>query len=78
MHFTPHTRTRTLTRTLALTTLSAALALGGCANMNETQQGTAKGLALQVRWGMHRNNAAQGELNVNQVRLLAEMPVRIF
>lgn len=42
------------------------------------QQGTAKGLALQVRWGMHRNNAAQGELNVNQVRLLAEMPVRIF
>ena len=42
------------------------------------QQGMAKGLALQVRWGMHRNNAAQGELNVNQVRLLAEMPVRIF
>ena len=42
------------------------------------QQGQAKGLALQLRWGMHRANAAQGELNVNQVRLLAEMPVRIF
>ena len=27
---------------------------------------------------MHRANAAQGEPNVNQVRLLAEMPVRVF
>ena len=42
------------------------------------QNGHAKGLALQLRWSMHRANAAQGEPNVNQVRLLAEMPVRVF
>lgn len=42
------------------------------------QQGQAKGLMLQLRWGMHRANAAQGELNVNQLRLLAEMPVRLL
>jgi imipenem/basic amino acid-specific outer membrane pore len=41
-------------------------------------QGKAKGLALQLRWGVHRANAAQGELNVNQVRLLAEMPLSVF
>ncbi|WP_367066736.1 OprD family outer membrane porin [Oryzisolibacter sp. LB2S] len=42
------------------------------------QSGQAKGLALQLRWSVHRANAAQGELNVNQLRLLAEMPVRIL
>ncbi|MFT4242981.1 MAG: OprD family outer membrane porin [Acidovorax sp.] len=42
------------------------------------QQGQFKGLALQLRWGMHRANTAQGELNVNQLRLLTEMPVQIF
>lgn len=42
------------------------------------QDGQAKGLALELRWGMHRANQAQGELNVNQVRLLAEMPMKIF
>ena len=33
-------------RTATLCTLAAAMALGGCANMNETQQGTAKGAAI--------------------------------
>lgn len=42
------------------------------------QQGQAKGLALQLRYGVHRANKTQGELNVNQVRLLAEMPMQIF
>ena len=42
------------------------------------QQGQAKGLALQLRYGVHRANKTQGELNVNQVRLLAEMPLQIF
>ncbi|GEM_PF-27516 len=42
------------------------------------QQGQAKGLALQLRYGVHRANQTQGELNVNQVRLLAEMPLQIF
>jgi len=27
---------------------------------------------------VHRANNTQGELNVNQVRLLAEMPMQIF
>lgn len=42
------------------------------------QQGAAKGLALQLRHGGHRANKAQGELNVNQLRLLAEMPLNVF
>lgn len=35
-----------LTRGLTVTTLAAALALAGCANMSETQQGTAKGAGI--------------------------------
>jgi outer membrane protein OmpA-like peptidoglycan-associated protein len=35
-----------LTRGLTATTLAAALALAGCANMSETQQGTAKGAGI--------------------------------
>lgn len=48
MHLTPHplAHTRTL-RLTTLTALSAALALSGCANMNENQQGAAKG----AMWG---------------------------
>lgn len=42
------------------------------------QQGGAKGLALQLRYGVHRSNKAQGEANIDQIRLLAEMPVAIL
>lgn len=42
------------------------------------QQGAAKGLALQLRYGVHRVNPAQGEANIDQIRLLAEMPVQLF
>lgn len=35
-----------VTRGLTVTTLAAALALAGCANMSETQQGTAKGAGI--------------------------------
>lgn len=42
------------------------------------QQGAAKGLALQLRYGVHRVNQAQGEANIDQIRLLAEMPVQLF
>ncbi len=35
-----------VTRGLTATTLAAALALAGCANMSETQQGTAKGAGI--------------------------------
>ncbi|WP_382160287.1 OmpA family protein [Hydrogenophaga sp. ANAO-22] len=35
-----------LTRGLTVTTLAAALALAGCANMSETQSGTAKGAGI--------------------------------
>jgi len=38
-------------RTLSLCTLAAALALGGCANMTETQQDTAKGAAIGAAAG---------------------------
>ena len=41
-------------------------------------QGAAKNLSLQLRYGVHRSNKAQGEANMNQLRLLAEMPVRIL
>lgn len=38
-------------RWLGLTTLAATVALGGCANMTETQQGTAKGAAIGAAAG---------------------------
>ena len=41
-------------------------------------QGAAKGLALQLRYGVHRVNRAQGESNIDQIRVLAEMPVQLF
>lgn len=44
------TGTSTL-RWLGLTTLAATVALGGCANMTETQQGTAKGAAIGAAAG---------------------------
>ncbi len=52
--------THTLTRTLGLSTLSLALALGGCANMNETQQGTAKGAMLGALGGVLLGAATGG------------------
>ncbi|MCV2218989.1 OprD family porin [Thauera sp. Sel9] len=42
------------------------------------QEGKAKGLALQLRYSAHRANKAQGELSVDQIRLVAEMPLSIF
>ncbi len=42
------------------------------------QQGMTKGLALQLRYSAHRANKAQGELDANQIRLVAEMPLSIF
>lgn len=42
------------------------------------QEGAAKGLALQLRYNIHRANKAQGEPNMNQVRIVAEMPVNFF
>ena len=42
------------------------------------QQGAAKGLAIQMRWGVHRVNAAQGELNVDQLRLQVDMPLSLL
>lgn len=38
-------------RSLALTTLAATIALGGCANMTETQQDTTKGAAIGAAAG---------------------------
>lgn len=40
-----------LTRGMGLSALAMALALGGCANMTETQQGTAKGAVLGALGG---------------------------
>lgn len=40
--------------------------------------GRAKGLALLLRYGVHRVNLTQGELNANQLRLSAEMPITVF
>ncbi|MDH1290559.1 OprD family porin [Comamonas terrigena] len=42
------------------------------------QQGSAKGLSMQLRYSVHRTNKAQGEANIDQIRLQAEMPVAIF
>lgn len=42
------------------------------------QDGWSKGLSLQLRYGVHRVNKAQGESNMDQIRLLAEMPMTIF
>lgn len=42
------------------------------------QQGAAKNLSLQLRYGVHRTNKAQGEANMNQLRLQAELPFSIL
>ena len=39
------------------------------------QQGSAKGLALLLRYGEHRNNKAQAELNARQIRVALEYPI---
>ncbi len=41
----------TILRPLTMGTLATAIALGGCANMNETQQGTTKGAAIGAAAG---------------------------
>ena len=41
----------------------------------EVQSGSAKGLSM---YGMHRTNKAQGDSNMNQIRLVAEMPISVF
>ncbi|MCD2514445.1 OprD family outer membrane porin [Comamonas endophytica] len=41
-------------------------------------QGAAKGLVLQLRHGVHRVNRTQGESNIDQIRVQAEMPVQLF
>lgn len=57
----------TLARTLTVTTLAAAMALTGCANMSETQQDTAKGAGIGAAAGAvlgaimgNRDTAAKG------------------
>ncbi|THT98996.1 OprD family porin [Lampropedia puyangensis] len=40
--------------------------------------GRAKGLNLQLRYSMHRTNAAQGEANIDQIKLQAEFPFKLF
>ncbi|WP_233209988.1 OprD family outer membrane porin [Comamonas sp. 26] len=42
------------------------------------QQGAAKNLSLQLRYGVHRTNKAQGEANMNQLRLQAELPFSVL
>ncbi|WP_407713559.1 OprD family outer membrane porin [Comamonas testosteroni] len=42
------------------------------------QHGVAKHLNLQLRYGVHRTNKAQGEANMNQLRLQAELPFKIL
>ncbi|GER09218.1 OprD family outer membrane porin [Variovorax boronicumulans] len=39
------------------------------------QQGSAKGLAFLLRYGEHRNNKAQAELNTRQIRVALEYPI---
>ncbi len=39
------------------------------------QGGTAKGLAISLRHNVHRGNAAQAELDAEQIRLAVEYPL---
>lgn len=39
--------------------------------------GTAKGLAVLLRYGVHRANKAQAELNMDQIRLAVEYPLSL-
>ena len=39
------------------------------------QGGAAKGLSVLLRYGLHRTNAAQAELNARQIRLAVEYPL---
>jgi imipenem/basic amino acid-specific outer membrane pore len=39
------------------------------------QSGAAKGLAFLLRYGVHRANAAQAELDANQIRVAVEYPL---
>lgn len=42
------------------------------------QHGMAKGMALQLRYNVHRANRTQGEANIDQIRLLVEMPIQLL
>ena len=42
------------------------------------QHGMAKGMALQLRYSVHRANRTQGEANIDQIRLLVEMPIQLL
>ena len=42
------------------------------------QSGAAKDLSLRLRHATHRANQAQGEADVDEVRLIAEYPLQIF
>ena len=39
------------------------------------QAGSAKGLALLLRYGEHRSNKAQAELDARQIRVAVEYPI---
>jgi outer membrane protein OmpA-like peptidoglycan-associated protein len=54
------------TRTLSVSTLAVALALGGCANMTETQEGTAKGAAIGAAAGALLGAATGGSKSATQ------------
>ncbi|MNF19418.1 Porin D precursor [compost metagenome] len=42
------------------------------------QDGPAKDLSFRVRQATHRANAAQGEGNIDEVRLIVEYPLEIL
>ena len=42
------------------------------------QSGSANGMSMQLRYSVHRTNKAQGESNMNQIRLVAEIPISVF
>lgn len=44
----------------------------------EVAQGPAKGMSMYLRYGMHRTNKAQGEANMDQIRIGAEIPVNLL
>ena len=57
-------------RGLTATTVAAALALAGCANMDETQQGTAKGAAIGAAAGALLGAATGGSKSVGKGAVL--------
>ncbi|WP_372659409.1 OmpA family protein, partial [Hydrogenophaga sp.] len=60
----------TIRTSLSITTLAAALALAGCANMSETQQGAAKGAGLGALAGVVLGAATGGSKGAAQGAVL--------